>query len=272
MNERSGQRSSEWRGRARSGGDRRSGGHRSPATKTDRDGLHRIYGHHSVLEALRNPARRHRRLVATENAVRKLTESLGALPLEPVLARPGDIGRQLPPDAVHQGVLLITEPLAEPDLESLSDSARIVVLDQVTDPHNVGAILRTAAAFGVAALLTTERHSPEITGVLAKAASGAIEHVPIIHVRNLGAALEELGARGFLRIGLDSEAETDIAAVTPRLLLALVLGAEGRGLRQRTRSLCDHVVRLSLPGAITSLNVSNAAAIALYALSRQPGG
>jgi 23S rRNA (guanosine2251-2'-O)-methyltransferase len=236
---------------------------------TERDGFQRLYGHHTVLEALRNPARKFRRLFATENAARKLREILPRLPIEPEFLRPDDIARQLAPDAVHQGVLLIAEPLEERDFESLPDDALLVVLDQVTDPHNVGAILRTAAAFGVTALVTTERHSPEITGVLAKAASGALEHVDIVHVRNLAQALEELGARGFQRVGFDSDSDTPLVGLAPMRPLALVLGAEGKGLRQRTRQLCDHLARIELPGAITSLNVSNAAAIALYALGKR---
>ena len=140
----------------------------------------------------------------------------------------------------------------------------MLVLDQITDPHNVGAILRTAAGFAVSAVVTTARHSPEATGVLAKSASGALEYVPIVTVQNLARALEALKERGYLAIGLDSSGDSDLADVPLRAPLALVLGAEGKGLRQLTRTTCDAVARLDLPGRIKSLNVSNAAALALY--------
>ena len=144
----------------------------------------------------------------------------------------------------------------------------MLVLDQITDPHNVGAILRTAAAFAVAAIVTTARHSPEATGVLAKSASGALEVVPIVIVQNLVRALAAVKERGFLVVGLDSAAPDDLAAIELSAPLALVLGAEGKGLRQATRLSCDRLARLDVPGAIKSLNVSNAAALALYIANR----
>ena len=168
---------------------------------------------------------------------------------------------------MHQGLYLEAEPLAPLALEELGPDALVIALDQVTDPHNVGAITRTAAAFGVDAILVTARHSPTAGGVLAKAASGGLEHVPQIVVRNLGDALEKLGGLGFARIGLDSDGEVPLRAVGAPRPAVLVLGAEGKGLRQRTRALCDTIARLEMPGAIRSLNVSNAAAIALYALA-----
>jgi 23S rRNA (guanosine2251-2'-O)-methyltransferase len=227
--------------------------------------LQALYGWHTVLEALRNPRRVTRRLVTTENAAIRLREALGtALPTEPVIAKAEDIGRQLTPDAVHQGLLLIAEPLVSPALDEMEATGIVLALDQVTDPHNVGAILRSAAAFGVSAVITTERHSPEVTGVLAKAASGALEHVPLVTVRNLARALDDLKQRGLVLVGLDSDGDADIAALPLRRPLALVLGAEGKGLRQLTRQTCHHVARLELPGRIVSLNVSNAAAVALY--------
>ncbi len=228
-----------------------------------------LYGVHPVVEALRNPHRRFRRLLATENALRRLREEIGDLPVEAELVRPSEIDRLLTPDSVHQGLYLVCEPLPSPDLDSLPDDAVVLALDQITDPHNVGAILRSAAAFGAAAVIVTIRHSPAATGVLAKSASGALEHVPLVTVRNLGDALETLGKRGFLRLGFDSEGDVALEEVALRRPLVMVMGAEGKGLRQRTRELCDHVARLEVPGAITSLNVSNATAIALYAASRR---
>ena len=145
----------------------------------------------------------------------------------------------------------------------------MLVLDQITDPHNVGAILRTAAAFAVKAIVTTARHSPEATGVLAKSASGALEYVPIVTVQNLARALETLRERGFLLVGLDSSGDADLGDAALRSPLVLVLGAEGKGLRQLTRATCDQVARLDLPGRIKSLNVSNAAALALYVVTKR---
>jgi len=228
-----------------------------------------LFGLHPVVEALRNPQRRHRRLLATENGLRRLQEAVGALPLEPEIVRPSEIDRLLTPDSVHQGLYLLCDPLPSPELDSLADDAVVLALDQITDPHNVGAILRSAAAFGAAAVIVTIRHSPAATGVLAKSASGALEHVPLIAVRNLGDALETLSGRGFLRIGFDSDGDVALDDVALKRPLVMVMGAEGKGLRQRTRELCDHVARLEVPGAITSLNVSNATAIALYVASRR---
>jgi 23S rRNA (guanosine2251-2'-O)-methyltransferase len=239
---------------------------RKPPPGERHDGLALVYGIHSVREALANPRRVPVRLIATENGALRLRED-GPLALEPVIVKPDDIGRQLTPDAVHQGVLLLSEPLEPIGLEDLADDALVLALDQVTDPHNVGAILRTAAAFGVAALITTERHSPEVTGVMAKAASGGLEHVPFCVVKNLGNALQALGERGFQCVGFDSEGAEPIGHLAMQRPLVLVLGAEGKGLRARTREVCQTVVRLEMPGAIKSLNVSNAAAIALYAVT-----
>ncbi|MFL6799887.1 MAG: 23S rRNA (guanosine(2251)-2'-O)-methyltransferase RlmB [Xanthobacteraceae bacterium] len=223
-----------------------------------------LYGWHTVKAALENPARHIRRLYATENAARHLTEERVPLAVTPELVRPDAIARRLAPDAVHNGLLAEADPLPERELEDIASSALVLVLDQITDPHNVGAILRTAAAFDVAAIVTTARHSPQATGALAKAASGALEYVPLISVQNLARALETLRTGGFLLVGLDSSGDGDLSDVALRAPLALVLGAEGKGLRQLTRSTCDRLVRLDLPGRIKSLNVSNAAALALY--------
>lgn len=227
-----------------------------------------LYGWHTVTAALANPARHIRKLLATENALRRLAEEGITPSLAPELVRPDALAARLTPDAVHQGLIAEADPLPSPDIEDLDTSGIVLVLDQITDPHNVGAILRSAAAFGATAVVTTERHSPEATGVLAKSASGALEFVPIAIVQNLARGLAALKDRGFLVIGLDGSAPDDLAAMTLRAPLALVLGAEGRGLRQLTGATCDRLARLDLPGAIKSLNVSNAAALALYIASR----
>jgi 23S rRNA (guanosine2251-2'-O)-methyltransferase len=236
------------------------------------DGPALLYGWHTVKAALENPARRIRRLMATENAARRLADDGVPLPIEPELVRPDAIDARLGPDAVHQGLLAEADPLPALTIDELTSDGIVLVLDQITDPHNVGAILRSAAAFAVGAIVTTARHSPEATGVLAKSASGALELVPLVTVQNLARGMEELHGRGFLLVGLDSASETDLADVTLRAPLALVLGAEGKGLRQLTKATCDHLARINLPGAIKSLNVSNAAALALYVASRCLGG
>ncbi len=230
------------------------------------DGLNLLYGIHSVSAALRNPARKFKRLFATENGAIRLAED-GELPIEATIVTADIISKRLTPDAVHQGVLLEAEPLEPLPLSKIPLDSIVLALDQVTDPHNVGAILRSCAAFNVAALIITDRHSPEVTGVLAKAASGALEHVPFATVRNLSAALDTLKERGFMCVGLDSEAPLAISETKMQHPLVLVMGAEGKGLRQKTRDTCTDLVRLDMPGVIKSLNVSNAAAIALYAVT-----
>jgi len=227
-----------------------------------------LYGWHTVTAALANPNRRIRRLLATENALRRLARDGISVPVAPEVMRPDALAARLTPDAVHQGLIAEADPLPSPTIEDLPAEGIALVLDQITDPHNVGAILRTAAAFAVAAVVTTARHSPEATGVLAKSASGALELVPIVIVQNLARALAELKARGFLTVGLDSDARDDFSAIALDFPLALVLGAEGKGLRQLTGATCDRLARLDLPGAIKSLNVSNATALALYIASR----
>jgi 23S rRNA (guanosine2251-2'-O)-methyltransferase len=225
-----------------------------------------LYGWHTVKAALENPERRVRMLLATENAARRLTEE--GVTATPEIVRPGAIADRLTPDAVHQGLYLEAEPLPSPDIADIAPGP-VLILDQITDPHNVGAILRTAAGFDVAAVVTTARHSPEATGALAKAASGALEYVPIVTVQNLARAMTDLKERRYLLVGLDSSGDTDLSEVPLRAPLALVVGAEGKGLRQLTRESCDHVGRLDLPGRIKSLNVSNAAALALYVATRR---
>jgi 23S rRNA (guanosine2251-2'-O)-methyltransferase len=253
-----------WRAKAQ----HRAGSGRRAARRPSHDGAVILYGWHPVTAALGNPARRIRRLLATENAARRLADDGVALPVAPELVRPDAIAARLSPDAVHQGLLAEADPLPSPELEDLPATGVVLLLDQITDPHNVGAILRTAAAFAVGAVITTARHSPEATGVLAKSASGALEWVPIVTVQNLARAIAALKERGFLVVGLDSDA-ADALAGTPLVApLALVLGAEGKGLRQGTRAVCDRLARLDLPGVIKSLNVSNAAALALYIARR----
>jgi 23S rRNA (guanosine2251-2'-O)-methyltransferase len=228
------------------------------------DGAVILYGWHTVTAALANPERHIRKLWATENAARRLAEAGMSLPVGPELVRPDFIAARLSADAVHQGLFAEADPLPARTLSDLPAARLVLALDQITDPHNVGAILRTAAAFAVGAVVTTARYSPEATGVLAKSASGALEWVPIVVATNLARALDELKERAFQVIGLDGEAPDDLSALPLAPPLALVLGAEGTGLRQKTRATCDRLARLSLPGAVKSLNVSNAAAVALY--------
>lgn len=222
-----------------------------------------LWGFHSVREAMRAGRRKLVRLWATPPAAEKLAAEIAASGVTVETATAEEIERRLPRDSVHQGVLLEARPLAPVDIEDLPADGLILVLDQVTDPHNVGAILRTASAFGVDAIVTTERHSPALTGVLAKAASGGLEHVAIASVVNLARAMETLGDMGYLRIGLDSDGDASLATVDVARPMALALGAEGKGLRRLTREKCDVLARIDLPGAVRSLNVSNACAVAL---------
>ena len=238
-------------------------GSRAPAD----DGRVRLYGVHAVEAALRNPGRTVLRLLMTENAENRLTEAVAVRQLAAERVSPRDLDRMLGEDTVHQGVMLETEPLAEPDIVALAeraDSGPLIVLDQVTDPHNVGAILRSAAVFGAAGLVMTRRHSPPLDGALAKSASGALELVPVALVQNLARTLAELKEHFCTILGLDGDAEHLIEDEPLTGRVALLLGAEGKGLRELTRQSCDRLVRISTRGAIGSLNVSNAAAIALH--------
>ena len=232
----------------------------------------RIYGFHSVEAALKAPRRELIRLYATAAAAERLKPEIDARGVETRVMSLEEISARAPRDAVHQGVLLEARPLAPIDLSELPPKGLVLVLDQITDPHNVGAILRTAAAFAVDALVTTERHSPEFSGALAKSASGGLEHVPIASVTNLARALAEMGDMGYWRVGLDSEGPAPLDEIPLSRPLALVLGAEGKGLRRLTRERCDALARLDLPGAIKSLNVSNACAIALALVWRRLEG
>ncbi|THD48979.1 MAG: RNA methyltransferase [Bradyrhizobium sp.] len=236
---------------------------RRPARHESSADFVRIWGFHSVEAALRAPRRELIRLYATAAAAERLADAIAARGVEMRIVAAEDIAQRAPRDSVHQGLLLEARPLAPIDISELPARGLVVVLDQITDPHNVGAILRTSAAFAVDALVTTERHTPEFAGALAKSASGGLEHVPICTVTNLARAMGELGDLGYWRVGLDSEAPLTLQATRLERPLALVLGAEDRGLRRLTREHCDALARLELPGAIKSLNVSNACAIAL---------
>jgi 23S rRNA (guanosine2251-2'-O)-methyltransferase len=233
------------------------------------EGLVRLYGLHTVRAALDNPARQINRMLVTRNALDRLEiADVTALPFDVDIVEPRAIDRETGSEAVHQGVMLETKPLKPQPLKSLQESRLLLILDQVTDPHNVGAIMRSAVAFGAGAIITTARHSPQESGVLAKAASGALELISHIEVRNLADSIGELHDLGFTTIGLDSEGPLELETTFAPGKVALVLGAEGKGLRQKTRETVTHLARLDMPGAIKSLNVSNAAAISLYAAQR----
>jgi 23S rRNA (guanosine2251-2'-O)-methyltransferase len=225
-----------------------------------------LYGVHTVRAALDNPERKLIKLSVTQNAFARL--DIGepeALKYPVEFVSPQDIDKVLGPEAIHQGVMLETRPLPARRLDALKASPLLLVLDQVTDPHNVGAIMRSAVAFGAGAVITTQRHSPTESGVLAKSASGALELIPYIQVTNLADALGELHKLGFQTIGLDSEGPAPLEGSFEGERVALVLGSEGKGLRQKTRETVTALARLDMPGEIKSLNVSNAAAVALYA-------
>lgn len=246
-------------------------GHRTGKPK---GGYPRLYGRHAVTAALANPDRVIRKIWGTR-------ETLNSLELPPVLpivyADAADLGRMVPSDAPHQGIVAEVEPLADvwlgDVLEEGADDAPgnarpILVLDQVTDPHNVGAIFRSAAAFDALAIVTQDRHAPPESGVLARAASGALEIMPWVRVVNLARALDEIAEAGYWRIGLDGEARATLGEALEGVgKVALVLGAEGDGLRHNSIAHCDIIAKLPISPRMESLNVSNAAAIALYAAS-----
>src|SRR5260370_18037953 len=190
------------------------------------DGPVILYGWHTVAAALGNPQRKIRKLLLTENAARRLADENIDTRVAPEIVRPNLIDQRLGPDAVDQGLLAEADPLDSPELDTLPLQGIVLVLDQITDPHNVGAILRSAAAFAVKAIVTTARHSPEATGVLAKSASGALEMVPIVTVQNLARALTEMNDQGFMTVGLDSAGSENLPAIALQQPLALVLGAE----------------------------------------------
>ena len=226
-----------------------------------------LYGTHAAAEALQNPARTVHAAYLSENMAVEFTPFCEARGLVPQVGPVKKIADHAPPGAVHQGVVLIAEPLPPVSLEDVDINGPFVILDRVTDPHNIGAIIRSAAAFNASALVTTKRFSPEATGVLAKAASGGLEHVPWARETNLSRAMDALKTRGVTLIGLDGAAEATLNEVDAEGPIGLVLGAEDKGLRRKTAEHCDFLARLALPGPIRSLNVSNAAAIALAALA-----
>ncbi len=236
-----------------------------------------LYGTHAVKAALANPKRFVRRAVLTERAAAEIgTKLLGRVKHEVVDIHA--VSKILPEGAVHQGVALLVEPLPRRDLDGVLDEAAgkrrvVLILDQITDPHNEGAILRTAAAFGVTAVVVQDRHSPPETGVLAKAASGALDIVPVVTVVNIARTLEDLGKREFWRVALAGEGDTTLAdAASHQGDIALVLGSEGSGIRRLVRETCDVAARVPIEGAMESLNVSNAAAVALYEIRRSTPG
>ncbi len=232
-------------------------------------GAVRLWGRHAVEAALKNPARNHRKLSATREGIASLDGELPPnFPVE--YAQAADLARLVTRDAPHQGLVLDCDPLEEIWLEDVldGDPARpLVILDSVTDPHNVGAILRSAAAFNACAIVTQDRHAPPESGTLAKSASGALEVVPWVRVVNLARALDEVAEAGYWRIGLDGDGTAALGEALPAGPVALVLGAEGEGMRHNIMQHCDALARLPISSAIESLNVSNAAAIALYAIA-----
>ena len=232
-------------------------------------GRPRFWGRHAVLAALANPNRTVRRMWGTR-------EALAALDLPPVIpvtyADVADLGRLVPHDAPHQGLVIEVDPLPDMWLGDLLEAAQgnqrpLVVLDQVTDPHNVGAVLRSAAAFDAIGIVTQDRNSPPESGALARSASGALELMPWVRVVNLARALDEIGEAGFWRIGLTGHAKGTLAQVMGEARIAIVLGAEGEGMRQNTEAHCDELAKLPISPKVESLNISNAAAIALYAIT-----
>lgn len=246
-------------------------GHRPSKPPSNRP---RFWGKHAVYAALDNPNRVSRKLWATREAASAIVIPAG---LTVAFADVADLGRMVPNDAPHQGLVLEVDPLEDVWLDDLladgaNDTRPILVLDQVTDPHNVGAILRSAAAFDALGIVTQDRHAPPEGGALAKAASGALEIVPWVRVVNLARALDAIGEAGYWRIGLTGHADRLLGDAIGMVKVALVLGAEGEGMRQNTEAHCDELAKLPISPKAESLNVSNAAAIALYAAATGRGG
>jgi 23S rRNA (guanosine2251-2'-O)-methyltransferase len=256
----------------------RQGGHKERGNDS---GQLWLWGTHAVAAALNNPARKCRKLLASQGVDQAVLAQAQRRKVPVETADPATISRVVPREAVHQGLALQVLPLEEQDIMSVLETCRrpccLVLLDQVTDPHNFGAVIRSAAAFGASAVIVQDRHSPPLNGVLAKAASGALETVPVIPVVNIARTLEQLGRDGFLRLAFADEASETLETLDLQRDVVLVLGSEGEGLRRLTRENCDVSVRLPTTRAMPSLNVSNAAAVALYACAiarnrRQGGG
>ena len=237
-----------------------------------------LYGHHPVLAALANPDRKVERLLVTKEVAERHAAAIakaGATQKATVMPR-DELSQRLPAGAVHQGIAVLVAPLEEPALDDIlarcGENALVLALDQVTDPHNVGAILRSAAAFGVAGVVVTERNAPADTGVLAKAASGALEVVPLVRAVNLARALEQLKEAGFWLYGLDERGDFPIGDLDLGGRVCIVLGAEGEGLRRLTAEKCDRLATIPTTAALAALNVSNAAAVAGYEWARRRKG
>jgi len=231
-----------------------------------------LFGIHAVRDALTNPMRERLRLVVTKNAADRLAEDIALSGMEPEISDPRKFAAPIDPQSVHQGAALEVKPL---DWGSLTDlcaprgkNARVVLLDRVTDPHNVGAILRSAEVFGARAVIAPHRHSAPETGALAKTASGALERQPYLRIKNLATAMETLREMGYHLVGLDATGETSLEELPQDQPIALVFGAEGPGLRDKTKETCDTLARIEAAGEFGSLNVSNAAAVSLYAVGR----
>src|SRR5262245_4883303 len=251
--------------------DKRRPPHRSARPSRGGHQMVWLYGRHPVLAALANPERRIERLLATKEVAERHAAELAGKSVQ-VVARE-EMAQRLPAGAVHQGLAALVTPLEDAVLEDVlarcGDDALILALDQVTDPHNVGAILRSAAAFGAAGLIVTERHAPADTGVLAKAASGGLELVPLVRAVNLARTLEQLKDAGFWLYGLDERGDAGIGTLDLGGRVCIVLGAEGEGLRRLTAEKCDRLVTIPTRVALASLNVSNAASNALYEWARR---
>lgn len=241
------------------------------AKKVERDTTVWLFGLHAVRDALMNPARTKLRMIVTLNAQGKLADAIESAGIVPEVVDARRFSAPIDPGSVHQGAALEVKPLnwgSLPDVAIGAESPRLILLDRVTDPHNVGAILRSAEVLGASAVIGMRHHAAPETGALAKAASGALERQPYVRVRNLADAIVELQGMGYLVLGLDGEADQTIETALEGRKdrpVALVLGAEGPGLRQKTRETCDALVKIDAAGGFGSLNVSNASALALYA-------